>query len=151
MLGQTSNLWPYLGSFVGYTLLAVGMIYATYWFLKRKPMKWLTGPAFQKTAKAALLEVEANLALEPRKTLYIVRAGQERFLISTTMEQVQCLARLEPEDASAESSVEENVQQEQVTLPWFAKNEADSPVRQPKSGFGARMMQSVQWILETRK
>lgn len=163
MLSHTGSLWHYLGSFVGYTLLAIGLIYGAYWFLRKQPNNWLTGTAFQKTgdAKKALLEVEANLALEPRKNLYVVRAGQDRFLISTTMEQTQCLAKLTEENelstlpvSAAFGEIKTESPEEKVTLPWFAKDafeEAPNRRNVSKPGLGARLAQSVQWLLETRK
>lgn len=161
MLGHTASLWQYLGSFVGYTLFSIGLIYAAYWFLRKQP-NWLTGTAFQKNttttvAPKSLLEVEANLALEPRKTLYIVRAGHERFLISTTLEQTQCLAKLTEEDEDSPAPVMSELKpekvEERVTLPWFAKEEQPESPRPnaTKPGFGARLVQSMQWLIETRK
>lgn len=167
MLGHTGTLWHYLGSFVGYTLFAIGLIYGAYWFLRKNPNNWLAGPAFQKKVddkKAALLEVEASLSLEPRKSLYVVRAGQDRFLISTTMEQTQCLAKLTDENELPEllalddvkplgEEAEKTESATRIELPWFAKGEPEEPASlvHANKGFGARLAQSVQWLLDTRR
>jgi flagellar biogenesis protein FliO len=165
MLGHTGTLWHYLGSFVGYTLFAIGLIYGAYWFLRKTPNNWFAQTAFQKkpdSKKAALLEVEANLALEPRKNLYIVRAGQDRFLISATMEQTQCLAKLTAESDVSSLPVElDELKQEKaaakpetIELPWFAREDAQDTAERGhagKPGLRTRLAQSVLWLLDTRR
>lgn len=156
MLGHTGSLWQYLGSFVGYTLFAIGLIYGAYWFLKRNPSNWLSGSAFQKSGKA--LEMEASLTLEPRKVLYIVRAGHERFLISSALEKMECMAKLESETATLpvapDVMMEFPDEEEPVALPWFAaekmRAESKTVIATKPSGLGARLMQSVQWLIESR-
>lgn len=152
------NLWHYLGSFVGYTLFAIALIYGAYWLLKKQPGNWLMAPAFKKGESGKdddLLSVEANLTLEPHKNLYVVRAGKERFLLSTTMEQTQCLAKLTEEDEAdclPGVSVQAKFPDEPVQLPWFARETYGEPSpRISKPGLGARFVQSVQWLMESRK
>jgi len=123
---QTHNmLWHYVGSFTLYTLLAIGVIYGLFLYFRKNPaslnslaalgnggLQFGRNPLQSQQAKK--LEVETILALEPRKTLYIVRADQERFLIATSMEGTQFLAKLSEEaditdalEKAAEKSEEE--------------------------------------------
>lgn len=107
-------LWHYVGSFTLYTLLAIGVIYGLFLYFRKNPAT-LNGLAslgtggglqFGKTplqSQQRKLEVETVLALEPRKTLYIVRADQERFLIATSMEGTQFLAKLSEEAGLSET------------------------------------------------
>lgn len=44
--------------------------------------------------KNRFLKIESSLNLEPRKNLYVVRAGSERFLISTGLEGCQFMAKI---------------------------------------------------------
>jgi hypothetical protein len=44
--------------------------------------------------------------------------------------------------------------EEKVTLPWFAKEEPQPETLRSnatKPGFGARLVQSMQWLIESRK
>lgn len=95
---MSSGFWYYLGLFTAYTLGAVGLIYAVFWYLKKNGMNGL--PMVKKSiqsqqGRVAPLSVESVLPLEARKNLYVVRSGDERFLIATTLEGTQFLSRLD--------------------------------------------------------
>lgn len=99
MLETTHNmLWQYLGNFTLYTLLSIGVIYAMFLYLRKNPASRNVLMRFGQPSLHAQhgkkLEIETVLTLEPRKNLYIVRADKERFLISTSMEGTQFLAKL---------------------------------------------------------
>ncbi len=119
-----SLLWQYIGSFTLYTLLAIGAIYAAFLYLKKHPrlldtlqqrqqtrqkkggspalMHFLQKslhlkqqPALQSAQPGGGLAIESTLPLELQRTLYVIRAGRERFLIATSDQGTQLLARLE--------------------------------------------------------
>lgn len=89
-------MWHYLGSFIVYTLAAIALIYGMFVVLKKNPrlLALLTMSAIP-VDKPVALAVETSMALEARKTLYIIRSGDERFLIATSPEGTQFLSRLE--------------------------------------------------------
>lgn len=45
--------------------------------------------------KTRFLKIESRLNIEPRKNLYVVKAGYERFLISSGIEGCQFMAKIE--------------------------------------------------------
>lgn len=90
------------------------------------------------TEGSAELMVESAVTLELQKTLYVIRSGQERFLIATSDQGIQLLTPLEaaPPKPSPVSSEEENTS----THPSSQAPEpgADpSPVRNTPSWFRA--------------
>lgn len=144
MLSHTGTLWQYLGSFVLYTLGAVGLIYAAYWYARRSIMP-AASPS-QADAPQFPLAIEATLGLEPHKTLYVIRSGDERFLISVSGESTQLLSKLEtPISANSEIPV---VPETQRLEPWFAQHQAVS--QKPQSTLSSRFIQSVQWLVSSR-
>ena len=98
--------------FIGSFLFAIAILYAIFFYLKRNPA------AMQLVKKGpkdpTLLSVETMMALEPRKNLYIVKAGHERILLSTSPEGTQFLSKLEP---PLESLDERNVQANSESIP----------------------------------
>lgn len=127
------TLWHYLGSFVFYTALVIGLLYLVYGHLKRNPhhralllarqggfSKGLlsslglpNGPKNLSPAEepSTALWVEAELSLGENQVkhggmnhhVYVVGVGNERFLLGTGYEGIRCLARLEEPVAGAKS------------------------------------------------
>lgn len=98
----------YLGSFI----FAIALIYALYFCLKKNP-KLLTPNLLTLSGKRLpfkqSLEIESVLTLEARKNLYVVRAGNERFLLATSMEGTQFLSKLEASPEAVSETVTETV------------------------------------------
>jgi flagellar biogenesis protein FliO len=152
MLSHTGSLWHYLGSFILYTLLAIGAIYGAYWYARRATGSLIPGLPNRKPVEEDPLKltIESTLALEPRKTLYVIRSGEERFLIAASGETTQILSKLEsPKQPEPEPEVISLPMERPVERPWYA--EAPKPVIVPrKTGFGTRFVQSVQWLVSSR-
>lgn len=148
MMNHTGALWQYLGTFVLYTLGAVGLIYGAYWYARRSS-GLLSGNSAKTNPQVPALEVESALPLDPRNTVYVIRSGSERFLIAASGEETTLLSKLEP--LASEVAVEEIpvVTETERLEPWFATPPVARavPVRQ---GFGARFAQSIQWIVSSR-
>jgi flagellar biogenesis protein FliO len=156
MLNHTGALWQYLGSFVLYTLAAVALIYVAYWYARRS-----TGGVLPDTSKNSsssqiqTLEIESTLALEPQKTLYVIRSGKERFLVASSEDDMTLLSRLDPVFTEQVEVPEEiPVVQETPRLePWYALQQ---PLNQSLSHplksdtFGSRFLKSVQWLVSSR-
>jgi hypothetical protein len=159
---HSGSLLHYLGSFILYTLLAIGVIYAVYCYARKHSGNLFLGMKKASDPKARL-EIESVLALEARKNLYVVRSGHERFLVATSMEGTQFLSRLESTGAPA---VAEPIQQTPPVLqeatvqpPWYTRPEEPatlpsepekSGATKPGEGFGARFVQSLQWLVASR-
>lgn len=57
--------------------------------------------------KNNFLKVESSLNLEPRKTLYVIRAGKERFLVSSGIEGCQFMTKIEENNIQEKSEISE--------------------------------------------
>jgi hypothetical protein len=163
---HSGSLLHYLGSFILYTLLAIGVIYAVYCYARKHSGTLFLGVKKNADPKARL-EIESVLALEARKNLYVVRSGHERFLVATSMEGTQFLSRLESTGAPV---IPEPVQQappilQEATVqpPWYTQTQTrpeepatlsseskKSGATKPGEGFGARFVQSLQWLAASR-
>ena len=146
MLNHTGTLWHYLGSFVLYTLLAIGCIYAAYCYFRKSPGGSML-PLGRKAEKADpnKLTLESVLPLEPRKTLYVVRSGPERFLISASGDDTALLSKLEPVPSVVE--ILDMVPEDTSDRPWYTER---PNLRVRKQTMGERFRQSVQWLVSSR-
>ncbi|WP_303672546.1 flagellar biosynthetic protein FliO [Vampirovibrio chlorellavorus] len=148
MMNHTGALWQYLGTFVLYTLGAVGLIYGAYWYARRSS-GLLSGGSTKVDPQVPTLQVESSLPLDPRNTVYVIRSGSERFLIAASGEETNLLSKLEP--VASEVTVEEIpvVTETERLEPWFAPPVVPRTVPR-RQGFGARFAQSIQWIVSSR-
>jgi|GEM_PF-1067364 len=80
----------YLVNFAIYTLAMLGVIFIAF-MVAKKSLSLGSIPGH----KNGSLTIENRLSLEPRKNLYIIKAGEERFLISTDIEGSRFLTKLE--------------------------------------------------------
>lgn len=78
----------YLISFSIYTLAMIGIIFAALFVFKT-----FSNKCFSK--KSSSLCVEDSMNLSPRKTLYIVKAQNEKFLIAADIERTSLIAKLD--------------------------------------------------------
>lgn len=86
----------YLANFIVYTLAMVGVIMLAVLIFK-------TSTTTGVKAKSKFLKVHDTLSLGPRKTLYIVSAGDEKFLIAGDVDKTTLISKLE-----SKKQVEEN-------------------------------------------
>lgn len=159
MLSHTGTLWQYLGSFILYTLFAIGMIYAAYWYMRKNGAGLL---AKKPTMAGRKLEIESVLSLEARKNLYVVKSGSERFLIATSMDGTQFLSRLESTGSPAAVETPAAIPAGTMTLdtaapqsaPWYQTPEPETETASKPAGLGGRLMknmgQSMQWLIASR-
>ena len=157
---HSGTLWHYLGSFILYTLLAIGFIYAAYWAARKHSGNLI--PAITKNSRSKTrLEVESRLTLEARKNLYVIRSGHERFLVATSADGTQLLSRLETDEALKNTVIQSQTEQDPIIgpaepSPWYThttENTGSGTSTQGAldgNGLGSRFMQSVQWLLSAR-
>lgn len=89
----------YLVSFTVYTMAMCGLIFFALFVYK----KFTEGSLYTKSSK--FLNVEDTLSLAPRKTLYVVRAGGERFLVAGDMDKTTLISKLDMEKDLSQSFV----------------------------------------------
>jgi hypothetical protein len=151
----------YLTNFVFYTLIAVALIYWSFWYLRQKMGKAQNlphpGPPVSDDAPPSTpnmplglgsgLEVESVLPLENQQSLYVLRAGRERFLMSISGDKTTLLSKLE--SASMEDLLQASGG---AQLPWFKtpKPEESPPVSVPRPSASQRFMQSLNWLVSAR-
>ena len=78
----------YLVSFSIYTLAMIGII-----FVALFAFKTFSNRCFSK--KSMMLNIEDSMNLSPRKTLYVIKAENERFLIAADVDRTSLIARLD--------------------------------------------------------
>ena len=93
----------YLSNFIVYTLAMVGVI-----VIALIVFKGATGSGIKGGSK--YLKVHDTLSLGPRKTLYIVSAGEEKFLIAGDVDKTSLISKLNPRKPDEENilSLKEN-------------------------------------------
>lgn len=163
------TLSHYLMNFILYTLGAIALMYAAYGYTRRR-----LGLDKDKSSEAAATEaaapsapapsgallVESTLGLEENKTLYVVKAGNERFLIATSGDSTQCLSRLENEPVKVSASPVSATNGAAATatngaaIPWFTElqNAQANAAGDNKAatGFSERVLQSLRWLAVSR-
>ena len=89
----------YLANFMVYTLAMVGVIVVALLIFKSATSGGITG------GKSKYLKIIDTLNLAPRKTLYIVSTGREKFLIAGDVDKTSLISKLETaEDCGADVS-----------------------------------------------
>lgn len=78
----------YLINFIVYTMAMVGLLFLGVMVYK----KTMTGGSSEQNTRG--LKIDNALRLSPRKTLYVVNAGNERFLIAADLDRTTFLAKL---------------------------------------------------------
>jgi len=118
----------YVINFTVYTMAMIGLICFAVFVYK----KVMCGSLHNKSSK--FLSVEESMNLSPRKTLHVVRAGNEKFLIASDAERTTLISKLGCQNYNCEgieipnfpnylSSPEENENKIQETI---------SPAQSPK-------------------
>jgi len=81
----------YFINFIVYTAAMVGIIFIAVLIYKKST------ESAGHTSKSKFLGVEDTINLAPRKTLYVVRAGNERFLVAVDTEKTSLISKLNEE------------------------------------------------------
>ena len=88
----------YMGNFIVYFLAMIGIIILALFVYKKFNM---SSVGFRRNNS---LSVEDTLSLSPRKTLYVIRNGKERFLIAGDLERTTLISKLEDSTEECEQS-----------------------------------------------
>ena len=78
----------YLVNFAIYTMAMIGLICFALVVYKKFSLGTITAK------RKGILKIEDALGLSPRKTLYIIKAGEERFLISADIDRTALISKL---------------------------------------------------------
>lgn len=88
-------MFGYLTGFCVYTFAMIGIILVGFVVAKR----CMYGNSSAKN-RDKFLEVETSLVIEPKKTIYVLKAGNEKFLIASDMERTSFLTKLDSENTA---------------------------------------------------
>ena len=100
----------YLANFIVYTLAMVGVI-----VLALMVFKGATGTSTKGGSK--YLKIHDTLSIGPRKTLYIVSAGDEKFLIAGDVDKTSLISKLETRTVEEKQAQVENFRETLECLP----------------------------------
>ena len=78
----------YITGFAIYTLAMIGLLFFALFVYKKFSISSFAGK------RQGFLKIEDALGLSARKTLYIVRAGEEKFLIAADIDRTTLIAKL---------------------------------------------------------
>lgn len=104
----------YLVHFMVYALAMVGVIAVCILVFKKS----MTGGRFAKNNNELCIENALNLS--QRKTLYVIKAGEEKFLIAADLERTSLIAKLgegETVQKPSEYNIENAIPQKEETKP----------------------------------
>lgn len=85
----------YLVNFAVYTMAMIGLIFFALMIYKKFSGEGILG------RKSEFLSVEDTIGIAPRKNLYVVRAGNERFLIAGDIDKTTLIAKLDANNTSS--------------------------------------------------
>ena len=77
----------YLLNFIVYTTAMIGVIFIALFVYKRFSCSSIS--------KSKFLNVEDSISLAPRKNLYVIRAGNEKFLVASDAERTSLISKLD--------------------------------------------------------
>ncbi len=82
----------YISNFIVYFLAMIGIIILALYVYKQFNVSGIGN------RRSNLLSIEDTLSLTPRKTLYVIREGSERFLIAADLDRTTLISKLEERD-----------------------------------------------------
>ena len=91
----------YLVHFSIYTMAMIGLIFFALFVYKKFSITTMS------LKRKGIINVEDALGLSPRKTLYIVRAGNEKFLIAADLDRTTLISKLDLQDDKEEETITE--------------------------------------------
>ena len=79
----------YLVHFSIYTMAMIGFIFLALFIYKKFSITTMS------LKRKGIIQIEDALGLSPRKTLYIVKAGDEKFLIAADLDKTTLISKLD--------------------------------------------------------
>lgn len=94
----------YITGFIVYTAAMIGVIFLAVFVYSKF--------SFKSSSKSKFLNVEDCINLAPRKNLYVIRAGNEKFLIASDAERTSLISKLGSKtDYYSQTSTKYNVEE----------------------------------------
>lgn len=121
----------YLVNFSVYTMAMIGLIFFALMIYKKFAQDGVSGK------KTGFLGVEESISIAPRKNLYVVRAGKERFLIAGDVDKTTLISKLDENQSISQVQTQMQTQQKPVNEQMTSMRSIDDlPVisAYPKAG-----------------
>lgn len=115
--------------FTVYTLGAIGVLVLGYVAVKYFVNHGIISNNPRKMK--SFLNVEQGLNLEPRKAVYVVKAGSQRFLVATTPDNVSFLAELDKDNLPQQPQQRQPQQRQQVQATQQQQPQMQMPKMHP--------------------
>lgn len=119
----------YIANFTVYTMAMLGLIFFAIFVYK----KFMEGGLSNKNSKH--LSIEETMPINPRKSLLIVRAGSERFLVASDMDRTTLLSKLDSDTTQRSTQKDfrrfENIMTEE--LPQNINKEIENVIPQTQT------------------
>ena len=112
----------YIMNFAVYTMAMCGLIFFALFVYK----KFATGSFTSKNSQ--FLNVEDTLSIGPRKILYVIRAGREKFLVASDADKTTLISKLETSDSFNTTSAFEREMQTAAKATYTPQNYDRLPV-----------------------
>lgn len=113
----------YLISFIVYTTAMVGVIFLALFVYKK------VAAGYGSSSNSKFLNVEDCISLAPRKNLYVIRAGKERFLVASDAERTSLISKLDENSFARRSQIQSAVD-DLPAIVDFPKKEKETTVFQ---------------------
>ncbi len=140
----------YLINFLMATTATIIFLYLVYFFIRHVAPFKAGVLGSKKLPSSNPLQVESVLSLEPRKNLYVVRSGQERFLIATTMDKTELLTTLKTEASDGVLSEVVMDHPEQSSLSQSVTTRQEVPMRQGWASVWEQLRLSFRMVVLAR-
>ena len=79
----------YVANFAVYTMAMIGLIFFALFVYNKFSRLSVSGK------KSNYLGIEESISIAPRKTLYVVRAGNEKFLVASDVDRTTLISKLD--------------------------------------------------------
>ena len=112
----------YIMNFAVYTMAMCGLIFFALFVYK----KFAAGSFTSKNSQ--FLNVEDTLSIGPRKILYVIRAGREKFLVASDADKTTLISKLETSDSFNTTSAFEREMQTAAKATYTPQNYDRLPV-----------------------
>lgn len=121
------------------TLGLVGIVLLLYWY---SVQKGILPNQTKQTNPALRIDIESQQFLEPRKSLYVVRVGEKRFLLASTDSSVSLISMLDPASIEELEQIESLMQATQQH--YFAAGKL------PFTSFKEQFLYSIKMLAQER-
>ena len=99
-LTERVKMSGYLINFIVYTAAMIGIIFLAVVVYKKF--------SYCSVSKSKFLDIEDCIGLGPRKNLYVIRAGNERFLVASDVDKTALISKLDITDENLKKVQPEN-------------------------------------------